>query len=278
MILHPSEQLKFESYGKNPPHALLLVAPIGSGKQAVLESLAQNILGGHSAGRLFAISPDQDKKHISIESIRDLKASLKLSSAKMRVALIPNANLMTIEAQNSLLKMLEEPPKNVTFLLSAPSKDQLLETIVSRTQVWQLKLPSVNQLQAEFSTYESADVARALAIAGGRVGLVQALLEESDTSHPLLIGISQAKDILQEQKFERLCRVEALAKDAQATNTLLEALELTVKAGLESAARAENKPAMTEWRRKLQAITTARTYFAHSVQSKLLLGNLFIRL
>lgn len=278
IIFHPTAQLRFDAYVKDTPQALLLVAPTGSGKESVLRELTQAILGDHPVGRLFEVLPDPDKSSISIDSIRRLKTSIKLISDKPRVVLIPNAEAMTVEAQNSLLKVLEEPPKNIVFLLSAPSKDQLLETIVSRTSVWQLTPPTNAQVLELFAGNDSAKLQRAIAIAGGRVGLVSALLNNSDTNHPLLLGIETAKEILQESRFERLCRVESLAKDQQATKSLLEALELTTKAGLEQSAKTGNTKAMPEWHRKLKRVLMARKYQSQSVQAKLLLSDLFVHL
>lgn len=278
LLLHPVEQKRFNEYAQNPSHAILLIAPTGSGKETVIRALAAEILGAHPNGRLFEVLPEPDKKHISIDEIRNIKSATKLATKEQRVVLIPNAHSMTVEAQNSLLKILEEPPKNTTFLLSSPSKEQLLETIVSRTQVWQLRLPTANQLASHFADTDEAALRRALAISDRRVGLLAALLGESDIEHPLLAAIVRAKELLQETKFERLCQVELLAKDAEASRELLNALELTAKAGLQAAANNSNQPAVGEWCRKLQVIADAKKYQYASVQNKLLLSNLLVRL
>jgi replication-associated recombination protein RarA len=278
IVLHPAEQKRFDEYAKNPSHAILLIAPVGTGKEAVLRKLAESILGDHPSGRLFEVAPETDKTHIGIEAIRVIKNSVKLASSEQRVVLIPNAHTLTVEAQNSLLKILEEPPKNVTFLLSSPGKEQLLDTVVSRAQVWQLRLPTTEQLKDNFKDAEPAKLQRALAISDRRVGLMAALLDESDAEHPLLIAIMRAKELLQETKFERLCQVELLAKETGASKELLNGLELTAKAGLNAAAVNNNQPAINEWRRKLQAIAEAKKLQAASVQTKLVLSNLFVRL
>jgi len=74
---------------------------------------------------------------IKIEQIRKVQhnLSLKPASAKKRVVIINNAELMTTEAANAFLKTLEEPPLNTILILIAQHKSQLLPTIVSRCQV-----------------------------------------------------------------------------------------------------------------------------------------------
>ena len=76
---------------------------------------------------------------IKINSIRDLKRfiSLNYSDLKYRTIIISEAHLMNAEAQNALLKSLEEPPEGIVFILLTSHPDQLLETIRSRS--WQVK-------------------------------------------------------------------------------------------------------------------------------------------
>ena len=61
--------------------------------------------------------------------------SLKPYSAKGRTVVIEDASVLTTEAQNALLKTLEEPPKEAVLILGAPSKANLLPTILSRCQI-----------------------------------------------------------------------------------------------------------------------------------------------
>ncbi len=71
---------------------------------------------------------------IKISSIRDIRKFLSMdySEVKFRIVLISNAHLMNEEAQNALLKNLEEPPEGIIFILSTPFPGQLRETIRSR--------------------------------------------------------------------------------------------------------------------------------------------------
>ena len=73
-------------------------------------------------------------KNIKINSIRNIKKfiSLDYSEIPYRIILISFAHLMSIEAQNALLKQLEEPPAGTVFILCTSSPSQLRETIRSR--------------------------------------------------------------------------------------------------------------------------------------------------
>lgn len=65
--------------------------------------------------------------------------SLKPYSLKGRIVVIENASVMTHEAQNALLKTLEEPPEEAILLLGAPSEANLLPTILSRCEIARLQ-------------------------------------------------------------------------------------------------------------------------------------------
>lgn len=83
---------------------------------------------------MILVSLAEKKKIISISQIREmrLKISAKPNEAAMRMVLILDAEFMNVQAQNALLKVLEEPPENTFFILSATRISPLLPTILSR--------------------------------------------------------------------------------------------------------------------------------------------------
>ncbi len=82
---------------------------------------------------------------ITIAAIRKLKRDLSLKpyQEKYKIALIKNAQNLSHEAQNALLKTLEEPPANSLIFLTAVTKNNFLPTILSRCQV--VEIQSNNQ-------------------------------------------------------------------------------------------------------------------------------------
>lgn len=83
---------------------------------------------------LFPLLP---QKSIGIEEIRDLKrkVALKPAVSSYKTFVIDEAQNLTTEAQNALLKTLEEPPSYTIILLLTPNSDLLLSTVVSRCQI-----------------------------------------------------------------------------------------------------------------------------------------------
>ncbi|MBQ2697864.1 MAG: hypothetical protein IJF59_04225, partial [Clostridia bacterium] len=97
------------------------------GRCAVCTSLAA---GGNPD--LLVVAPEGAS--LKVEQIRALRETARLApmGGSRRVALIESADLMTPQAQNALLKLLEEPPAHLVFLLTAVRAGALLPTILSR--------------------------------------------------------------------------------------------------------------------------------------------------
>lgn len=97
----------------------------------------------------------EQKEKLGIEQARQIieHFSLKPYSAKGRAAVLEDASAMTTEAQNALLKTLEEPPEEAVLILGASSSVNLLPTILSRCEIVILK-HDTDLVGRKFKTYE----------------------------------------------------------------------------------------------------------------------------
>jgi DNA polymerase-3 subunit delta' len=98
-------------------------------------NFCKKMIGGNHPD-LFIIEPDQDKKVIRIDQIREINRHLAFSPVigRYRVIIIVPAEKMTDEAANAFLKTLEEPPPRNILILNARDPGDLLPTTVSRCQ------------------------------------------------------------------------------------------------------------------------------------------------
>lgn len=78
-------------------------------------------------------------KEYSIDDIKGIIKETKVFYPKTRIYFFCDFHLSSIPAQNSFLKLLEEPPSNVQFILSTNNKNGLLPTIISRTKIVKLQ-------------------------------------------------------------------------------------------------------------------------------------------
>lgn len=84
---------------------------------------------------------EKDKKEFSVKIVRDYikpEAFIKPNEADGRIFIIKDAETMNTSAQNAFLKILEEPPKGVRFILCCDNATSMLETIRSRATVYSL--------------------------------------------------------------------------------------------------------------------------------------------
>lgn len=90
---------------------------------------------------VLVIRLEKGKKTISISQIREMgeKISLKANEARFRALIISDAETMNIQAQNALLKMLEEPPEKTLFILITKTTESFLATVISRCRLFHFK-------------------------------------------------------------------------------------------------------------------------------------------
>jgi DNA polymerase III delta prime subunit len=115
-------------------HAYLIS---GSGTKTIEEKI-QSLLTEWSVSVFdtLTLEKEEERKEISISQIRGMTQQLQLSptNGPFTVAVIKNAHLMTIPAQNAILKILEEPPAKAKIILTTSMTDALLPTIISRCE------------------------------------------------------------------------------------------------------------------------------------------------
>ena len=164
-------------------HAYLLVGPPHVGKGTLALNLAQalNCDGAEPpCGQCRSCQRILEGKHadvtilgldcgteIGIDDIRGLQrlANLPPYEGKCKVFVIDDAEYLSTEAANALLKVLEEPPQRVVWLLLAAEEKHLLPTIVSRCQRLELKPVPSQQVQEILVNSYRVDIDKAKLLA-----------------------------------------------------------------------------------------------------------------
>ncbi|HZY64908.1 MAG TPA: DNA polymerase III subunit gamma/tau [Rubrobacteraceae bacterium] len=156
-------------------HAYLFSGPRGTGKTSTAKVLAMglNCVQGPTPEpdgtcencRAIINNSSMDVLEMDaasnrgIDEIRELRDRVNLAPAagRMKVYIIDEVHMLTTEAFNALLKMLEEPPEHVIFVLATTEKHKVLPTIISRCQSFDFRRPGVGTLSEKLAEIAEAE-------------------------------------------------------------------------------------------------------------------------
>ncbi len=147
------------------------------------------------------------------------EAFMKSVNLPYKIFVINNIDVSTDEAQNKLLKILEEPPENVYFLLSAKSEEKVLATIKSRCDKIRIKPLSKNEIE------KICQDTLAVILGGGYIGKTLELKKNGDLKNianfavSLICELKNSKDVIkfskkfldQKQNLDLILQIVSLA-------------------------------------------------------------------
>lgn len=217
-------------------HAYIIEGADGSGKQtlAYLIAAAENcehkddtsyplpcsecasckkILGRFSPDTILIEKPS-DKATLGVEAIRVLRSDMYISPNELakKYYVIRNAEAMTVQAQNALLKSLEEPPSDATLFLLCDRAESLLTTIRSRATA--IRIPPLSNAsvklyleKARGASLPKSDIDEIVVAANGSIGTALALSSPG--------GFAQVKQLREEAlRLARACAAGVFDSDA----------------------------------------------------------------
>jgi len=133
---------------------------------------------------LIELVPPEKKERIGIDQVRDVirRAQFAPLQAVRKVCLIPYGEALTPEASNALLKVMEEPPRDLAFILLAEHPSDLLPTIVSRSRLARVPPPDPSFLLRRLAAvgYSDEEAHWILRAAGGESEVEPFLAERVD--------------------------------------------------------------------------------------------------
>lgn len=183
-------------HGPGMTHAWLITGPPGSGRSTAATSFAAALvcpedgcgvceacrtapIGGHPDVNVVST----DKLSYGVDEARALVSQSAMSPIKSHwhVVVVEDADRLTDQAVNVLLKSLEEPPPHTVWILCAPSVEDVLPTIQSRTRLVPLRTPStadVANLLVESYGVDQAMASFAARTSQGHIGRARALARD----------------------------------------------------------------------------------------------------
>ncbi len=284
-ILHGQTKRFIELFLAHPAHAVAVVGDRGAGKDFLARYLASHLM--HVSidkldNNAYFLPLGTSDELAGIEEVRRLHNFLSLrvpgTAAIRRCVVIREIEALGQEAQNALLKTLEEPPEDTVLICTVSERQQVPATIASRVQ-WLAIVPlAYQQVVDSFNSYQPADIDKAYYISQGNVGLLSALLRESG-DHPMVASIQAARELLGNSSYQRMLRIDAITKDKkQDIAGLLDAFYRLLHAALQSAAKHNKQADIARLRTQISHVLHAQGLVESKVQSKLVLSWLFYSL
>ncbi len=215
-------------------HAWLLTGPAGVGGLALAREFAKALLCDAEQGRpcdecrqcqrvdsghhadVMVISATGTGS-IGIEAARDLQAAANLQpyEASGRVIIIDDADTLTREAANALLKVLEEPHPNVTLILVTANDEAILDTIRSRCQIVPLRPIPFDQVAEALreNGADDDDANRLAKLSGGRLEYALSLLADTAPLDARRAALDEILAVRGEPVADRLRRAGRMGDD-----------------------------------------------------------------
>lgn len=240
-------------------HAVLIEGEKGTGRKELAIWLAKAVLcknenspckncsvcrkienGNHPDVEIFGGNGGARSFHI--DEVRAIKESLWLApnESEQKIYILLDIENMGVEAQNALLKSLEEPPQHVKFILTCDNRKSLLDTIISRVTVYTLETPTKEEcakaLLEKFPEI-SENEAELFSIAyGGNFGAASAGFSEGKSEVVLLAA--KTPELL--KKGESYILASEIAEKCKTRESLLDFFErllnITGRCGIDRAA------------------------------------------
>lgn len=247
------------------PHTWIIEGPDGSGRRTFAslfcrvmmcegETRPCGVCGNckrAAAGHVdvhYIVPLKSENKTVGVGEIRVLREEVYINptSARCKVYIVENAESVTPQGQNALLKLAEEPPEDVYFLLLTHNRHGLLPTLVSRAVCYSMEPLSQAEAREALGKVRGADDAKietALRLSGGYVGAAKSFLK----GETLASGMASAEKFLSAlavgDEYSLMTCFSSVAESREKARSTLTAIAaavaetVRVKAGVPDAAK-----------------------------------------
>lgn len=220
------------------PHALIIEGEEGIGKKTLAKDIACALVcrgNDKPCGEcaqckkaIAAIHPDISEyipagtaNSFHVDTVRNIinDAYVQPNEADYKIYILANAHCMNQNAQNALLKILEEPPKYVVFILTTNSKSALLSTVLSRSVCVSLEGVDIERAASYITSHcENVDyntAKKTVETFNGNIGKAIDSLQDSKTSELVDVCNKICKALATSNEYEMMTLCSVFQKDRQ---------------------------------------------------------------
>lgn len=234
------EQLSYMMESGRLPQAIIIEGACGCGKRTLALDIATALVCKSSSGKacgqcaacrkamagghpdISLYSADNRGTSLSVNTVREIKKDAYVipNEADYKIYILGNAGSMNANAQNALLKIIEEPPANVLFILTTESKTSFLETVLSRCVVLTLDTAgaqaAAEYVMEKFPDADAGKVRQAACACDGNIGSVIDSIQDSTLSKYVEMAAAVCGGIVSNSEYELVQAVSCFEKDNEA--------------------------------------------------------------
>ncbi len=229
------------------PHAIILEGENGIGKRTLAKEIAANLFCRESKNNacfdcpqcrkvMSGIHPDVYEfsapggaNTFHVDTVREIRndAFIQPNEADFKVYILGNCQCMNVQAQNAILKILEEPPAYAVFILTTTTKSALLETVLSRCVVFSINGVDCKQgadyICSTDDNIKYDDAQNAMTVCGGNIGKALLTLNDGKLSKIAKVCDDICGAIIKDNEYDLLVSLSVFEKE---NSLLVEALTL----------------------------------------------------
>jgi DNA polymerase-3 subunit delta' len=244
-------ELRLMKTGAHLPHALLLHGPAGCGKKLIAKWFSMLVLcesrsdapcGTCKSCRLIAEDAHPDVLYaehsgkrggFSVETVREIRseAAILPNNGEMRMFLFTDADGMSIQAQNALLKSVEEPPAHACFVFTAETVGALLPTLLSRMTAMAVGPVTPAECAGVLNArgYSADEAQPAVSRFGGNVGKCLSYLSDDAMRQAVQTAAALTDAAARQNEYEMLRLLTAAASDKDGLRQTLSLFDLQIR-------------------------------------------------
>lgn len=248
LIIEPTTRRELDKYLGKPAHSLMLVGVSGVGLGTIAQALGHTIAGGSTIFLTPTTHKQQKTSIINADDIADLIRITRDKRDEPLVIIINDADRTAPGVFERLLKLIEEPVPNIFYIITTHNLPAIPATIMSRSSVIRLKLPTEAQCTPLLSGLDAKKRAQIKFLAPNRPAEIKRLLDNREYFADKSASISDARGFLTGDLVARIGLISGV-KDRDSALDLCRSLARLIAIAMQ---RADHN--QTAWARRLELV------------------------
>ncbi len=216
------ESIERDFLSNSIPNTVLLTGPAHIGKFSLLKKLAE-LMQEDEHHIIDTFSFERENNDLGIKEFRELKETLSLYPLrKYKIVIIQDIERLSIPLQNAMLKILEEPPEYVYFLLTSSNPEDILDTITSRCRIYKTgpatDLEVTEYLEKSFRELNPKFKEDIIFFSSGRIGIASELVNNDEKYQNMINWLAEIRHLYNDGKPHECLKFAEKIAEIERTN------------------------------------------------------------